>query len=331
MKRYKILVIGGAGYIGSHMVMNLLKAGYHVITMDNLSTGHHELLQGGRFIKGDLSDASLLDTIFANNTIDIVMHFAAHSQVGESVKKPLKYYSNNISATVELLKSMLRHNIKRFIFSSSAAVYGEPANAEPITEKHSCKPTNPYGVTKQAVERILSDCDSAYGFKYISLRYFNAAGADESGKIGEMHQPETHLIPLILKVAGGELTDIKIFGNDYLTPDGTCIRDYIHVNDLVEAHMLAMESLLAEGKSAIYNVGNSYGYSVREVIETAIKVTGQQVLALETDRRPGDPPVLVANSNKIRRELGWKPHYEDLNTIIKTAWHWHQKCFEIKI
>ena len=324
MEKYKILVVGGAGYIGSHMLKDLLEAGYEVVTLDDLSTGHRRLVTGGDFIEGSLGDGGLLDNIFSNHRIDAVMHFAAFSLVGESVEQPLKYYQNNVSATTELLHAMVRHNIKRFIFSSTAAVYGEPVEI-PITEDHPCNPTNPYGSSKITVERILQACDSAYGLKYASLRYFNASGADKSARIGEKHEPETHLIPLILKVATGENKNIKIFGTNYPTPDGTCIRDYIHVSDLTQAHLLSLKSLMLKGQSAVYNLGNSKGCSVREVIELARTVTGHPIPVVETDRRPGDPSTLIASSKKIKRELGWKPMYEDLETIIRTAWRWHQK------
>ena len=324
MKNDKILVVGGAGYIGSHMVKDLLDAGYHVITLDDLSTGHRELLPGGEFVEGGLGDVVLLDKLFSTHKISAVMHFAAFSLVGESVEKPLKYYRNNMAATAELLDSMIRHSVKRFIFSSTAAVYGEPVDI-PITESHPCTPTNPYGESKIAVERMLKDCDSAYGLKYISLRYFNAAGADRSGEIGERHRNETHLIPLVLQVAAGRRENIKIFGTNYPTPDGTCIRDYIHVSDLSGAHLLALDSLLSGGDSAVYNLGNNRGYSVREVIELARKVTGKPIPVIEADKRPGDPAILIASSDKIKKNLGWKPVYEDLETIIKTAWKWHQR------
>ena len=324
MKNEKILVVGGAGYIGSHMVKDLLDTGYGVITLDDLSTGHRELVTGGEFIEGGLGDRVLLDNLFSSHTISAVMHFAAFSLVGESVENPLKYYRNNMAATAELLDSMIRHDVKRFIFSSTAAVYGEPVDI-PITEEHPCNPTNPYGASKIAVERMLKDCDSAYGLKYISLRYFNASGADESGNIGERHHNETHLIPLILEVATGRRENIKIFGTHYPTPDGTCIRDYIHVSDLTRAHLLALETLMSGGDSAVYNLGNNRGYSVREVIELARKVTGKPIPAIEADKRPGDPAVLIASSDKIKEALGWKPQYEDLETIIKTAWVWHRK------
>jgi UDP-glucose 4-epimerase len=324
MKKEKVLVVGGAGYIGSHMVKDLLDTGYGVITLDDLSTGHRELVPGGEFIEGGLADQVLLEKLFSTHKISAVMHFAAFSLVGESVEKPLKYYRNNMAATTELLDSMIRHNVKRFIFSSTAAVYGEPVET-PIAESHPCNPTNPYGASKIAVERMLKDCDLAYGLKYISLRYFNASGADESGKIGERHHNETHLIPLILEVATGRRENIKIFGANYPTPDGTCIRDYIHVSDLTRAHLLALKALLSGGDSAVYNLGNNRGYSVREVIELARKITGKPIPAIEADKRPGDPAVLIASSDKIKKALGWKPEYEDLETIIKTAWVWHQR------
>ncbi len=324
MKNKKILVVGGAGYIGSHMVKDLLDADYDVITLDDLSTGHLELLPGGEFIEGSLGDTVLLDKLFSTHKISAVMHFAAFSLVGESVEKPLKYYRNNMAATTELLDSMIRHKVKRFIFSSTAAVYGEPVEI-PITENHPCNPTNPYGTSKISVERMLKDCDSAHGLKYISLRYFNASGADESGDIGERHTNETHLIPLILEVANGLRENINIFGTNYPTHDGTCIRDYIHVSDLTQAHLLALEALLSGGKSAVYNLGNNRGYSVREVIELARKVTGKPIPAVEAAKRPGDPGILIASSDKIKKTLGWKPKFEDLENIIKTAWVWHQK------
>jgi UDP-glucose 4-epimerase len=251
------------------------------------------------------------------------MHFAAYSLVGESVTNPLKYYRNNLAETTELLDAMRRHSVERFIFSSTAAVYGEPTRV-PLSEDHPCAPTNPYGASKLAVERMLQDCDTAHNLKYIALRYFNAAGADESGKLGERHEPETHLIPCILKVAAGELEHVKIFGNNYPTSDGTCIRDYIHVSDLSQAHLLALEALLSGKDSRIYNLGNSNGYSVREVIEVARKVTGHQISAVVSDPRPGDPAILIADSVKIRKELGWKPKFEDLESMIQSAWYWHR-------
>jgi UDP-glucose 4-epimerase len=306
------------------MVKELLDAGFHTVTLDDLSTGYRDLVSGGDFVEGSLGDGALLDRVFSEHRIEAVMHFAAFSLVGESVVNPLKYYRNNLARTVELLEAMIRNKVKRFIFSSTAAVYGEPVQV-PITEDHPCKPTNPYGATKLAVERMLQDCDAAHGLKYICLRYFNAAGAHESGAIGEKHNPESHLIPLILKVATGERQNISIFGTDYPTPDGTCLRDYIHVHDLSRAHMLALEALMAGKESTVYNLGNSKGYSVREVIELSRKVAGHPIPAVEVERRAGDPAVLVASSDKIRRELGWEPKFESLQAIIETAWNWQKR------
>lgn len=317
-----ILVVGGAGYIGTHMVKRLLDEGYRVITLDNLSTGNRELLPGGEIIVGDLGDSILLEKIFSKNQISCVMHFAALSLVGESVAKPLDYYENNVAATIKLIHTMVRLNIQKFIFSSSAAVFGEPEKT-PITEEHPRNPTNPYGETKLMVEKILQDCEHSYSFRYVSLRYFNAAGASLSGEIGERHDPETHLIPLVLKVANGEKDSIKIFGNDYATPDRTCIRDYVHVEDLVEAHLLSMHHLESGGESAVYNLGSSNGSSIREVIKTAERVTGKQIPFEEVARRPGDPAVLIASSRKIQEELGWQTKFDDLTKIIESAWNWH--------
>ncbi len=320
-----VLVAGGAGYIGSHMVNALQGAGHHAIVLDDLSRGHRDLVvSGSAFIHGSIQDTALLDQIFTDHRIDAVMHFAAHSQVGESVTAPLIYYRNNVAATVELIAAMVRHDVRRFIFSSTAAVYGEPETT-PITENHPLRPANPYGVTKMTVERMLSDCDTAHGIKSICLRYFNAAGADENGRIGERHDPETHLIPLVLTVATGQRDRISIFGTDYPTPDGTCLRDYVHVTDLSRAHLLALDALLGGGDSAVYNLGNSKGHSVREVITLARKITGHPIPAEEVGRRAGDPANLVAGSDKARKELGWQPHYEQLETIIETAWQWHRR------
>ncbi len=317
-----IVVVGGAGYIGTHMVKRLLDDGHEVIIIDNLSTGHADLLPGGEFVEGDLGDPVLLEHIFSTKDIDAVMHFAAFSLVAESVNFPLKYYENNVSKTVNLLNKIIINGINNFVFSSSAAVYGEPQEI-PITEAHHCIPTSPYGTTKLIIENILQESSSAYGLRSISLRYFNAAGADESAAIGEKHDPESHLIPLVLKTAIGDRKEISIFGNDYDTPDGTAIRDYIHVNDLVDAHMLALEALLNGKKTCRYNLGNGKGYSVKEVIECAQKVTNRKIETLVEGRRPGDPAVLIASSEKIENELGWRPKYTDLGTIIETAWGWH--------
>jgi UDP-glucose 4-epimerase len=320
--RGTILVVGGAGYIGSHMVRALGQAGYEAIVFDNLSTGSRDLLQGGPFIEGELGDADQLDRLFSEHVIDAVMHFAAFSLVGESVLDPMKYYRNNVAATTVLIEAMLRHGIRHFIFSSTAAVYGEPQYC-PIDEIHPCAPTNPYGATKLAVERMLHDCARAHDFSYVSLRYFNAAGADPSASIGEMHDPESHLIPLLLKVAAGEMPEIKLFGNDYDTEDGTCIRDYIHVNDLAAAHLLALQKIMQDSQSDTYNLGNSKGYSVLQVLDVARKVTGRNIPSRTEERRAGDPAVLVAESNKIRDELGWKPQFEHLEAIVESAWNWH--------
>jgi UDP-glucose 4-epimerase len=322
MSKLNILVVGGCGYIGTHMVKALLEAGHHPITLDNLSTGHRELLPGGDFIEGSIEDTALLEDIFAPGHIDVVMHFAAFIEVGESVLDPLKYYRNNFSATTNLLGVIKRHDVKRFIFSSSAAVYGEP-DYTPIDEDHPLNPASPYGETKLWVEKMLAACDTAHGIKSICLRYFNAAGADESGTIGEWHGTESHLIPLVLEVARGARAHIKIFGTDYPTPDGTCIRDYIHVNDLVSAHLLAVEALMDGADSRVYNLGNSRGLSVREVIETARRVSGRPIHVVESRRRPGDPAILVAGSSRIKSELNWQPRFENLEDIMQTAWNWH--------
>lgn len=319
-----ILIVGGAGYIGSHMVKALLSSGREVVILDNLSTGHRELVMGGTLIHGDLGDEDVLNQIFSQYPIDAVMHFAAYSLVGESVSNPLKYYENNVAKTAKLLKVMLARGTKRFIFSSSAAVYGEPDEV-PITEDCPTRPTNPYGTTKLTVEEMLKDCDRAHGLRFVSLRYFNAAGADPTGCIGENHNPESHLIPLILKAAKGEVPHISIFGTDYSTPDGTCLRDYIHVNDLVQAHFLSLRALEEGNSSKIYNLGNSRGYSVREVIEAAGRVTGRSIPVTEGPRRDGDPEVLIAGSDKIKKELGWAPRFQKLETIIETAWKWHNR------
>jgi len=323
MGKANVLVVGGAGYIGSHMVKELIDAGFNVTTLDNLSTGHRQSVTGGTFIRGDLSDQKLLDSLFSEKPVDAVMHFAAYSLVGDSVKNPIDYYRNNFSATLSLLESMLRNGVRRFIFSSTAAVYGEPETV-PIPETHPCAPTNPYGAGKLAVEGLLSDCDAAYGLKYMSLRYFNAAGADASGQIGEQHRRETHLIPLVLQTALGRRSQIDIFGTDYSTPDGTCLRDYVHVTDLASAHLLALSSLMEGSDSNIFNLGNSKGYSVRDVIDLSRKITGKPIPERESTRRAGDPAILVADSEKIRRELGWQPRYENMENIIESAWRWHQ-------
>ncbi|MGB5260820.1 MAG: UDP-glucose 4-epimerase GalE [Gammaproteobacteria bacterium] len=324
MNKPAILVIGGAGYIGTHMVLDLLRAGYPVVVLDNLSRGHRELVPGGEFITGDMGDAEDLRKVFEKYPVQAVMHFAAHSLVGESVEQPLVYYRNNVANTITLLEEMATAGIRHFIFSSTAAVYGEPEKT-PIAEDHPCAPTNPYGATKLAVERMLADVSIANGMTWSILRYFNAAGADKSGKTGERHQPETHLIPLVLQVATGERESIRIFGDDYPTPDGTCLRDYVHVSDLTRAHLLALEHLLAGGGNTTYNLGNSTGYSVKQIIDTAREITGHDIPAQTVARRAGDPAVLIADSDRIRRELGWQPAYEDVVEIIRSAWEWHCK------
>ena len=322
MKPLNILVVGGCGYIGTHMIKALLAAGHHPVTLDNLSSGHRSLLPGGDFIEGDIGDTALLDGIFTSRRIDAVMHFAAFIEVGESVQEPLKYYGNNFTRTANLLEAMIRHDVKRFVFSSSAAVYGEPEYT-PIDEGHPLNPTSPYGETKLWVEKMLAACEKAYGMNTISLRYFNAAGADETGTIGERHEPESHLIPLVLEVALGVREHIKIYGVDYPTPDGTCIRDYIHVSDLTAAHLTAIDALMDGAGSNVYNLGNSRGISVREIIETARRVSGCSIPVVETPRRPGDPAVLIAGADKIKKDLNWQPRFESIEDIIRTAWRWH--------
>ncbi len=320
----KILVTGGAGYIGSHMVVLLEKSGHEVIVMDNLSNGHRESIDKTPFILGDIGDRSLLDRIMAENSFDAVMHFASFIQVGESVISPSKYYNNNVSKTLVLLDAMANAGIRKFIFSSTAAIFGEPIRS-PIDELHPKSPVNPYGRTKLFVEEILSDYRKAYGLKSVALRYFNAAGADPDGRIGERHHPETHLIPLILKAASGERDSITVYGKDYDTPDGTCIRDYIHVIDLCEAHLLSLLHLESGGDSISYNLGNGQGFSVLEVISAAEKVTQKAIRVENGERRAGDPPRLVADSRMIKKDLGWTPRYPDIETIIKHAWLFEEK------
>lgn len=320
----KILVVGGAGYIGSHMVKQLLQSSYEVVTLDNLENGYRDAVIGGEFIFGDIADTDLLDELFSGQQIDGVMHFASYIQVGESVINPAKYYKNNFSNTLNLLDAMVRHGVKVFIFSSTAAVYGEPEYS-PIDEQHPLMPMNPYGKSKLMVEQALKDYDHAYDLKSICLRYFNAAGADPEGELGERHDPETHLIPLILQVASGRRDSIKVFGHDYDTPDGTCIRDYIHVTDLCDAHIRALEILFEGGCSAGYNLGNGAGFSVQEVIESARRVTGKAILVEDSPRRAGDPARLVADSKAACEQLDWRPQYDDIDTIVSHAWAWEQK------
>ncbi|MBD1824003.1 UDP-glucose 4-epimerase GalE [Cyanobacteria bacterium FACHB-DQ100] len=322
-----VLVTGGAGYIGSHAVLALQNAGYEVVVFDNLVYGHRDIVESVlkvELIEGDTNDRELLDQVFASRPFSAVMHFAAYAYVGESVTQPGKYYHNNVVGTLTLLEAMVAAGIKRFVFSSTCATYGVP-QVVPIPEDHPQDPINPYGATKLMVERMLADFDPAYDFKSVAFRYFNAAGADPEGRLGEDHQPETHLIPLILMTALGQRDSISIYGTDYPTPDGTCIRDYIHVTDLAEAHVLGLDYLLKGGDSQLFNLGNGNGFSVREVIEAARKVTGKPIPAIECDRRPGDPPALVGSAEKARSMLGWNPQYADIETILTHAWAWHQK------
>ena len=319
-----ILVLGGAGYIGSHTALELVKAGNEVVIADNLVTGYRKAIpEGAKFYEGDLRDSDFLDNLFHQEKIDAVIHFAAYSLVGESVTNPLKYYDNNLYGTKVLLEAMVKNNVGKIVFSSTAATYGEPENI-PILESDRTCPTNPYGETKLAMEKMFKWTAEAHGLRYVSLRYFNACGADESGTIGEAHNPESHLIPLILQVPNGKRETISIYGTDYDTPDGICIRDYIHVTDLAQAHILAVQYLNNGGESDIFNLGNGVGYSVREVIETARKVTGHPIPATETSRRAGDPARLVASSEKAKSVLGWKPVHDSLEEIIASAWNWHK-------
>lgn len=317
-----ILVVGGAGYVGSHVNKMLSVNGYKTVVFDNLIYGHRKFVKWGSFVSGDLADLEHLRLMFKKYPIDAVMHFAAFAYVGESVADPQKYYLNNLRNTLNLLQAMNEADVKNIIFSSTCATYGNPVSL-PIKESHQQVPINPYGNSKLMVERILADYSMAYGLNYVSLRYFNAAGADPDGEIGEAHKPETHLIPLVLDVALNKLHSINIFGNDYDTPDGTCIRDYIHVTDLASAHLLALEYLYRGGKSDAFNLGNSNGFSVSEVINKARMVTRKNINVKFTNRREGDPPVLVGSAEKAATVLNWKPRYPDLSDIIATAWRWH--------
>lgn len=319
-----ILIIGGAGYIGAHINKQLNINGYETIVFDNLSYGHESFVKWGIFEYGDLGNINDIRKIFRKYSITAVMQFAAFTYVGESVKDPQKYYINNVCNTLNLIKVMLEFNVKTLVFSSTCATYGNPIEI-PITETHPQNPISPYGHGKLMVETILLDYSNAYNLKYVSLRYFNAAGADPDSEIGELHNPETHLIPLILDAAIGKRDNIKIFGTDYKTPDGTCIRDYIHVTDLADAHLKALQYLENGGESDNFNLGNGNGFSVLEVIEKAREITGKEIVAIEEKRRQGDPPILVGSSNKARNILKWKPKYEDLTKIIETAWNWHKK------
>lgn len=319
----RVLITGGAGYIGSFTARKLTERGHQVTVFDNLSAGHRGNVPAAQLQVGDLKDIDQLDQALIANRIEAVMHFAASCYVGESVTNPMKYYANNLHNSMQLIERMRRHRIGRFVFSSSCAVYGLP-NADTLDESHPTQPVNPYGHTKLATEYMLTDYAPAYGLGYASLRYFNAAGASADGKYGEKHDPESHLIPLVLDVALKKKPSISIYGTDYPTPDGTCIRDYVHVEDLAEAHALALERI-EPGQGAVYNVGSGTGSSVQEVIRTCEEVTGNRIATVKTDRRAGDPPRLVASASKIRAALGWKPKYPDLHSIIETAWNWHQR------
>jgi UDP-glucose 4-epimerase len=320
----RVLVIGGAGYIGSHMVKMLDQHGCSVITLDDLSSGHGDAVLCGEFIQGNFGDRVVLDAALSND-FDAVMHFASFIQVGESVQHPDKYYRNNVTYSLGLLDAMRAHGVNKFIFSSTAATFGEPKYT-PIDERHPQQPINPYGRTKLMVEQALADYDKAYGMKSVCLRYFNAAGADPEGQLGERHDPETHLIPLVLQAASSRRPHISVFGRDYDTPDGTCIRDYIHIQDLCSAHWLALQSLMNGAGSQAYNLGNGNGFSVQEVIDTAEQVTGRKIPVVDATRREGDPARLVADSTRARKQLGWQPQYADLATIIEHAWKWEMRA-----
>lgn len=321
----KVLVLGGAGYIGSHTVYHLIDHGYDVAIADNLQTGHRWAVHPkARFYEGDIRDRAFMDSVFEQESgLDAVIHFAACSLVGESMVDPLKYYDNNLHGTEVMLESMVAHGVKNIVFSSTAATYGEPKNI-PILETDPTVPTNTYGETKLSMEKMFHWTSLAHGIRFVSLRYFNACGAHPTERIGEAHNPETHLIPIILQVANGTRDKIMMFGNDYNTPDGYCVRDYVHVMDLAQAHRLAVEYLAAGNDSNIFNLGNGVGFSVRQVVECARKVTGLEIPAEDAPRRAGDPATLVASSEKAKQVLGWKPEYADLEQIISTAWRWHQ-------
>ncbi|HSV74063.1 MAG TPA: UDP-glucose 4-epimerase GalE [Chthonomonadales bacterium] len=318
-----ILVTGGAGYIGSHYVLHELARGSDVLVVDNLVDGHSEAALYAPFVMGDTGDRALFDRLLSEHPIDAVVHFAAYAHVGESVERPGKYYNNNLVSTLHLLDAMRDHGVSRFVFSSSCATYGNPRYV-PMDEQHPQEPINPYGDSKLMCEHIMAAYDHAHGLRYTSLRYFNAAGADPEGRVGESHDPETHIIPLVLGVAAGRSDHVQVFGTDYDTPDGTCIRDYVHVLDLAAAHALALDRLRDGAPSTAYNLGTETGHSVREVLDVCSSVTGRPIKAVDAERRPGDPPRLVASSGKARAELGWRPTHGDLKTIVETAWHWEQ-------
>lgn len=319
-----VLICGGAGYIGSHINKLLSQEGYETIVFDNLVYGNREAVKWGTFFQGDLANEEELEAVFCQHEIEAVFHFAAYAYVGESVGEPEKYYYNNVANTLNLLKAMRRHGCDKIVFSSTCATYGEPKKA-PITEDMTQNPVNPYGATKLMVERIFRDYGRAYGLRFAVLRYFNAAGADPEGELGESHDPETHLIPLILDAASGAREEVQVFGTDYDTPDGSCIRDYIHVTDLANAHFLALKYLDEGGKSDFFNLGNEQGTSVLEVIDSVKRVTGKEFSVRYAGRRPGDPAVLVGSRQKARRILGWEPKYGEIDTIVGHAWKWHEK------
>ncbi len=319
-----ILVVGGAGYIGSHAVRALQRAERDVVVFDNFEKGHPEAVAGVPVFKGDLRRPDDVHSVFKQHAIEAVMHFSAYSLVGESMQYPERYYENNLYGTLNLLSAMRQAGISHFIFSSTAATYGEP-HYVPIDEAHPTRPTNVYGETKLAVERMLDWFDAIYGLKSVRLRYFNAAGADPSADIGELHDPESHLIPIVLQAALGDRDSIAVYGTDYDTPDGTCVRDYIHVNDLADAHIRALDYLEAGNPSDVFNLGNGSGHSVRQIIDIARAVTGRDINVTYAGRRPGDPATLIASSTKAMRVLGWQPKLHDIETIIKTAWAWHSR------
>lgn len=320
----KVLVVGGAGYIGAHMVKMLLEHGHAVVTLDNLSTGFRESVIGGEFVQGDIGDHALLDRLLPAHNFDAVMHFAAFIQVGESVADPGKYYLNNVANTLNLLNAMVRHDVRRFIFSSTAAIFGEPQYV-PVDEVHPKAPINPYGQSKWMVEQMLSDFDHAYGLRSVCLRYFNAAGADPEGELGPRYEGVTNLIPVVLKAAAGKRPDVTVFGRDYNTPDGTGVRDYIHVHDLCQAHLQALDYLQRDGDSVAFNLGNGRGFSVQQVIDAAREVTARDIAVIDGPRRDGDPAALVADATKAREILGWMPRYAELETIVRHAWAWERK------
>jgi UDP-glucose-4-epimerase GalE len=323
----KVLVTGGAGYVGSHTVKELARKGFEVVVYDNFSRGHRWAIKWGESVEGDLADEGKLGELFAGHQFKAVLHFAALAYVGESVEQPRRYYENNVANTLGLLRVMLQHDVKAFIFSSTCAVYGDPKKL-PLTEDHPYNPVNPYGMTKLIVERVLADYGRAYGMKHVNLRYFNAGGADPDGELGEAHDPETHLIPRVLMAALGQLEEVEIFGTDYATKDGTCVRDYVHVRDLASAHVLALDWLLQNKESETFNLGTGRGYTVGEILENARRITQRTISSKASPRRLGDPPILVASNEKAMKTLGWTPEFAVIDEIISSAWEWQRKRFE---